>query len=67
MLMGDDFLLLFSKMPQVRTIHAWLHVFRLSLCIYNSQSSCIVVEEIAPLCVLFHDKLFSASMHDNFL
>ena len=26
-----------------------------------------MVKEIAPLYVLFHDKLFSASMHDNFL
>ena len=45
MLMCDDFLLLFPRMPQVRTMHA-LPCSDLP-CVYNSQqSSCVVVEEI---------------------
>ena len=49
MLMHDDFLLLFPWMPQVRTMHA-LPCSDLPS-IYNSrQSSCVVVEEMAPLC-----------------
>ena len=44
LVMHDDFLLLFPMIPQVRTIHP-------SLCSdlageYNSQSSCVVVEEM---------------------
>ena len=41
-----DFFLLFFNMPQVRTIHAWLFRLSLWLCVYNSQSCCVVVEEI---------------------
>ena len=47
MLMRDDFLLLSPKMPQVRTMHAWL-CSDLG-CVCNSQSSCVVVKVMAPL------------------
>ena len=50
--MRDDFLLLFSKMPEVCKdyMHAWLCSDL--ACVYNSQSiaACVVVEEMAPLC-----------------
>ena len=45
MLMHDDLSL---KMLQVRTMHAWLCSDLGRVC--NSQSSCVVVEEMAPLC-----------------
>ena len=61
MLMHDNFLFLFPKMLLVRTMHAWL-CSDFSLCIHNSQSSCVVIEEITPLSGTIHDKLFSASM-----
>ena len=48
MLMRDDFHLLFSKMPEVRTMHVWLCSDL--ACVYNSQSNCVVVEKMAPLC-----------------
>ena len=48
MMMRDDFLSLFPKMPQVRNMQAWL-CSDLS-CVHNSQSSCVVVKEMAPLC-----------------
>ena len=60
MLMCDIFLLLFPKMPQVRTMYASL--FSDLACVSNSQSSCIVVETLLHCVVLLHDKLFSASM-----
>jgi len=47
MLMHEDFLLLFANMPQVTTMHAWLCSDL--ACVYNSQSTCVVVEEMAPL------------------
>ena len=46
--MCDDFLLLFPKILEVSTVHAWLCSDL--ACVYNSQSSCVVVEEMAPLC-----------------
>ena len=48
--MRDDFLLLYSPrcLKYVKTMHAWLCSDL--ACVYNSQSSCIVVEEVAPLC-----------------
>jgi len=60
MLMRDNFLLLFSKRPQVRTMYAWLCSDL--ACVSNSQSSCVVVEKWLHCVVLLHDKLFSASM-----
>ena len=49
MLMRDNFIFLFPRMPQVRTMPA---LPRSDLpCVYNSwQSNCVVVEEMAPLC-----------------
>ena len=41
MLMRDDFLLLFPKMPQVRIIHGWLCSDL--ACVYDNQNTCIVV------------------------
>ena len=51
MLMRDDLSLLFPKMPQVRTMHAWL-----------CSDLAVLVEEMAHYVVLLHDNLFSASM-----
>ena len=42
MLMRDDFLLLFPRMPQVRAMYACLYSDL--ACVSNSQSSCVGVE-----------------------
>ena len=58
MLMCDDFLLLSPKIPQVRTMHTWLCSDL--ACVCNSQSNCVVVEEMHGSIVCYYSMTCSS-------